>query len=182
MVLFSQYSRYDHNVNDSNAITIYVLNIVKIRKILMSYQNILVPIDGSDTSLAVIPHVAEFAKQFNSKIIIAEVMTLDPYVAAKYLAGEQSNLLIERARKYSQDNLENAKQKFAEAGVEVSTELLEGEKIPKTIAQAIEKLNIDLVILSSHGRSGVQKFILGSVAQKLITELSIPVMVVKNIT
>lgn len=146
----------------------------------MTYQNILVPIDGSDTSLAVIPHVVEFAKQFNSNVIVTEVMTLDPYVAAKYLAGEQSNLLIERARKYSEDNLAAAKQKFAEAGLEVSTELLEGEKIHKTIAQAIDKLNIDLIILSSHGRSGVQKFILGSVAQKLITELSIPIMVIKR--
>ena len=179
MVLFCLFSRYDQDINGLKFLQ-FQSNIDKIRKILMTYQNILVPIDGSETSLSVIPDVIEFAKAFNSNIIVAEVMTLDPYIAAEYLSGHQSNMLIERARKFIEDNLNTAKQKFEAAGIQVSTELLEGENISKTIATAVEKLNIDLVILSSHGRSGFQKFILGSVAQKLITDLKIPVMVIKQ--
>ena len=146
----------------------------------MTYQTILVPIDGSETSLSVIPHVVEFAKAFNSKVIVAEVMTLDPYIAAEYLSGQQSNMLIERARKFIEDNLNTAKPKFVDAGVDVQTQILEGESIHKTITKAIDTLNIDLVILSSNGRSGFQKFILGSVAQKLVTELTVPVMIIKK--
>ena len=79
-----------------------------------------------------------------------------------------------------EDNLNTAKQKFVDAGVDVQTQILEGESIHKTITKAIDTLNIDLVILSSNGRSGFQKFILGSVAQKLVTELTVPVMIIKK--
>ena len=146
----------------------------------MTYQTILVPIDGSETSLSVIPHVVEFAKALNCKVIVAEVMTLDPYIAAEYLSGQQTNMLFERARQFIEDNLNTAKQKFTDAGVHVETQILEGESIHKTITKAVDSLNIDLVILSSNGRSGFQKFILGSVAQKLVTELTVPVMVIKK--
>ena len=49
----------------------------------MAYQNILVPVDGSELALSVVKHAAELAKAFNSKVTIVEVMTLDPYIAAE---------------------------------------------------------------------------------------------------
>lgn len=145
----------------------------------MAYQNILVPVDGSETSLSVVKHAAEFAKAFNSKIIVVQVMTLDPYIASEYLANGQSNMLIERAREFIQDNINVAKEQFLAEGVQVETRLLEGENIARTINQATTDLKIDLVILSSHGRTGFQKLIMGSVAQSLLTELQIPVLVIK---
>ena len=145
----------------------------------MSYQNILVPIDGSETALSVVKHAVSFAKAFNSKITVVQVMTLDTYVATEYLSDGQSNMLIERARKFIQDNIDHAKEQFATEGVSVETRLLEGENIARTIAQATTDLKTDLVILSSHGRTGFQKLIMGSVAQSLLTELQIPVLVIK---
>jgi len=145
----------------------------------MSYHNILVPIDGSENSLAVVKHAVEFAKAFNAKITVVQVMTLDPYIAAEYLSNGQSNLLIERAREFIQDNIDSAKEQFAVEGVQVETRLLEGENIAHTLAQAVNDLKIDLVILSSHGRTGLQKLILGSVAQSLLTELQVPILVIK---
>ncbi|WP_179998531.1 universal stress protein [Acinetobacter sp. YH12239] len=146
----------------------------------MSYQNILVPVDGSEVALNVVQHAVELAKAFNSKITVVQVMTLDPYIAAEYLSDGQSNLLIERARKFIEDNLAQAKAKFNEYGVDVETKILEGESIHRTIMKAIDELNIDLIVISSHGRSGFKKLIMGSVAQSLITEVNVPVFVVKQ--
>ncbi|OTG92539.1 universal stress protein [Acinetobacter sp. ANC 3832] len=146
----------------------------------MAYQNILVPVDGSETSLNVINHVVELAKAFNSKVTVVQVMTLDPYIAAEYLASGPSNQLIERAKNFIQDNLNTAKTKFAEAGLDVETKLLEGESIPRTIAKAADELGSDALVISSHGRSGLKKMIMGSVAQSLLTELQIPVVVIKQ--
>ena len=145
----------------------------------MAYQNILVPVDGSETSLSVVKHAVEFAKAFNSKITVVQVMTLDPYIAAEYISNGQSNQLIERAREFIQDNINTAKEQFTTEGVQVETRLLEGENIAHTLAQAVSDLKIDLVILSSHGRTGLKKIIMGSVAQSLLTELQVPVLVVK---
>ena len=145
----------------------------------MAYQNILIPIDGSETSLSAIQHAVEFSKAFKSKITIVQVMTLDPYIATEYLSNTQGNQLIERAKQFIQDNLNVVQEKFANDGITVETKLLEGENISQTITQAVDDLNIDLVILSSHGRTGLKKLIMGSVAQSLITDLHIPVFVIK---
>src|SRR5690606_1646152 len=102
----------------------------------MSYQNILVPVDGSEVALNVVQHAVELAKAFNSKITVVQVMTLDPYIAAEYLSDGQSNLLIERARKFIEDNLAQAKAKFNEYGIDVETKILEGESIHRTIMKA----------------------------------------------
>lgn len=146
----------------------------------MSYQHILVPIDGSELALDVVQHAVDFARAFNSKITIVQVMTLDPYIAAEYLSDGNSNLMIERARTFIENNIAEVKTKFAEHGLEVTTRLLEGESIHRTILQAIDELNVDLVLISSHGRSGIKKLIMGSVAQSLISEVNIPILVIKK--
>ena len=145
----------------------------------MAYQHILVPVDGSDTSLAVIKQAVELVKIFNAKITLVQVMTLDPYIAADYVTYGHNNELIQRARSFIQENIDKAKEKFQAEGVEPETRLLEGESIPLTIAKAVKELNVDLVVMSSHGRSGIKKLILGSVAQSLLSELEVPVLVVK---
>ncbi len=145
----------------------------------MTYQNILVPVDGSETSLSVVKHATDIAKAFNSKITVVQVMTLDPYIAAEYISNGQSNPLIERARDFIEENIKTAKEAFLAEGVQVETRLLEGENITHTLAQAVNDLKIDLVVLSSHGRTGLKKIIMGSVAQGLLTELQVPVLVVK---
>ena len=145
----------------------------------MTYQNILVPIDGSETSLTVVKHAVDLAKAFNSKITVVQVLTLDPYIAAEYLSNGQSNSLIERSREFIQNNMQAAQQLFQAEGVAVETKLLEGENIARMFSLAVNDLKIDLVVLSSHGRTGLKKLIMGSVAQSLLTELQIPVMVIK---
>jgi nucleotide-binding universal stress UspA family protein len=146
----------------------------------MAYQNILVPVDGSELSLNVIQHAVELAKAFNSKVTVVQVMTLDHYIASEYLSQGQSNEMIERAREFIQKNLDDAKAQFESQGIQVETQVLEGESIHRTICKAVDSLNIDLIVLSSHGRSGFKKLLMGSVAQSLITESTVPVFVVKQ--
>ena len=146
----------------------------------MAYQNILVPVDGSELSLSVVQHAVELAKAFNSKVTVVQVMTLDPYIASEYLTQGQTNEMIERARQFIQTNIDNAKAEFEAHGVTVESKLLEGENIPRTICKAVEQFNIDLIVLSSHGRSGFKKLLMGSVAQSLITESTVPVFIVKQ--
>ena len=130
----------------------------------MAYQNILVPVDGSETSFAAVAKAAELAKAFGSKITVVQVLTLDPYIAAEYITANQTNDLIERARASIVKTLEEAKQKFTEQGVEAETKLLEGQVIAREITNAAKELNADLIVIGSHGRTGLKKLFLGSVA------------------
>ncbi len=145
----------------------------------MTYQKILVAIDDSEISVNVIQQAAQLAKALNSEITVVEVMALDPYLADTYIRLGQSNDLIERVRGYVQENLAKAEQKFEELGLTVATQILEGFSVPQEIINAAQNLGADLIIMGSHGRTGFKKFILGSVAQKVLGESHIPVLIVR---
>lgn len=145
----------------------------------MTYQKILVAIDDSEISANVIQQAAQLAKALNSEITVVEVMALDPYLADTYIRLGQSNDLIERVRGYVQENLAKAEQKFEELGLTVATQVLEGFSIPQEIIGAAQNLGADLIIMGSHGRTGFKKFILGSVAQKVLGESHVPVLIVR---
>ena len=102
----------------------------------MAFQHILVPIDGSETAYAAVDQAVQLAKTFNGKITVVQVMTLDPYIAAEYITAAQTNDLIERARTAIQQNLDEAKKRFETAGVQVDTQLLEGQLVNTEIAKA----------------------------------------------
>mgnify|MGYP006182645379 FL=1 len=145
----------------------------------MAYQKILVAIDDSEISDNVIQQAAQLAKALNSEITLVQVMTLDPYLADAYLRMGQSNELIERVRSYVQENLTKAQKQFEELGQTVATQVVEGFSVHEEIIKAAQNLEVDLIIMGSHGRTGFKKFILGSVAQKVLGESHIPVLIVR---
>ncbi|NUF15252.1 universal stress protein [Acinetobacter lactucae] len=145
----------------------------------MLYQHILVPIDGSETSMVAMKEAIKLGKALNSKITVVQVMALDPYIADAYVKTGQTNDLIERTRTYLLDILEQAKQQFFNEGITVETKLLEGFVVHEEIIQAAQDLNADLIVMGSHGRTGVRKLVLGSVAQKVLGESHIPVLIVR---
>ncbi len=146
----------------------------------MAYQNILVPVDGSDTSFAAVKQAAELAKAFGSKITVVQVLALDPYIAAEYITAAQTNDLIERARTSIQATLEEAKAKFSAEGLQVEARLLEGQVIHQEIINAAKETNADLIVIGSHGRTGLKKLFLGSVAQNILGDTGVPVLVVRQ--
>lgn len=145
----------------------------------MAYQKILVAVDDSEISANVIQQAAQLAKALNSQITLVQVMTLDPYLADAYLRMGQSNELIERVRSYVQENLTKAQKQFEELGQTVATQVVEGFSVHEEIIKAAQNLEVDLIIMGSHGRTGFKKFILGSVAQKVLGESHIPVLIVR---
>lgn len=145
----------------------------------MAYQKILVAIDDSEISANVIQQAAQLAKALNSQITLVQIMTLDPYLADAYLRMGQSNELIERVRSYVQENLTKAQKQFEELGQTVATQVVEGFSVHEEIIKAAQNLEVDLIIMGSHGRTGFKKFTLGSVAQKVLGESHIPVLIVR---
>ena len=101
-------------------------------------------------------------------------------IAAEYISANQTNDLIERARTAIIESLDAAKAKFHEQGVEVETKLLEGQVVHREIVKAAEESHADLIIIGSHGRTGFKKLFLGSVAQSLLGESHIPVLIVRE--
>ncbi|WEI04858.1 universal stress protein [Acinetobacter johnsonii] len=146
----------------------------------MAYQNILVPVDGSETSYAAVAQAAELAKAFGGKITVVQVLALDPYIAAEYISATQTNDLIERARTSVLKTLEEAAAKFSDLGIPVEVKLLEGQVVHREIIREAETAKADLIVIGSHGRTGLKRLFLGSVAQSVLGEAHIPVLVVRQ--
>lgn len=147
----------------------------------MSYQHILVPVDGSSTALAAVNQAAQLAKTYNSQVTILLVVTIDPFIGVEYINAEsQKEDAINRGRAMINDILQEAKQEFSTQGVEANTKIVEGQEIYKEIVNTATDINADLLVMGSHGRTGFKKLVLGSVAQKVLGEIHIPVLVVRN--
>ncbi|KJV38492.1 universal stress protein [Acinetobacter brisouii] len=145
----------------------------------MAYKHILVPVDGSETSLAAVKQASSIAKAFSSKVTAVCVLAVDPFVAVEFVNTDQFiNDYVAKAKEEIQEILEQAKSLFAQEGVTAETQILEGQTIHKVIVEATKDLSADLIVIGSHGRKGIKKLFLGSVTQAILSESTVPVLVV----
>ncbi len=148
---------------------------------IMSYQHILVPVDGSEISLAAFEHAASLAKAFGSKLTAISLLAEDPFsgVDFYYVSPIMKDYFIEAQAK-AQETLAHVKSTATVHGIEVETQVVKGEVSAEGIIKAAEDLKIDLIVMGSHGRKGVQKFFLGSFAQDVLGNTELPVLIVKK--
>lgn len=145
------------------------------------YKHIIVPVDGSRTALKAVTQAATLAKAFDSKVTAVCVLTVDPFVGVEFIDTRQiAEQYVQEARQGIQAILDNAKQLFLEQGIVVDTQIIEGVTVHTELVKLVEQLEGDLVVMGSHGRKGLKKMMLGSVAQNLLGEIHVPVLVVRD--
>ncbi|MDR2324337.1 MAG: universal stress protein [Acidovorax sp.] len=144
------------------------------------FKHILVPVDGSETSMLSVAKAAGLAKAFGSEV--TAVYVLDPYpftgVGADFAYGQAQYLSAATAE--ANTALEAVKKLMTEAGVEVKTMVGEGHAIHEGIVRVADSVGADLIVMGSHGRRGLEKLVLGSVAQRVLSTARIPVLVVRQ--
>ena len=144
------------------------------------FKHILVPVDGSETSLQAVSKAAELAKAFNSEV--TAVYVLDPYpftgVGADFAYGQAQYLSAATAE--ANKALEDVTERMKDTGVTVKTLVGEGHAIHEGIGRVGENVGADLIVMGSHGRRGLEKLVLGSVAQRVLQTAKVPVLVVRG--
>ncbi len=144
------------------------------------FKHILVPVDGSPTSMLAVAKAVGLAKAFGSSVTALYV--IDPYpftgVGADFAYGQSQYLSAATAE--ANAALEAVRQTMQEAGVAVELLLGEGHAVHEGVVQALEKTGADLIVMGSHGRRGLEKLMLGSVAQRVLSAVHVPVLVVRQ--
>ena len=147
----------------------------------MSYQNILVPVDGSEISLSAVKKAAQLAQAFNSQLTLISLVSEDPFVNADfYYPSPIMKEYFVQAYANAEKSLKEAQIIASENGVNANLEIVKGEVSEKGIIETAEKLNTDLIVIGSHGRKGFQKFLLGSFAQDVLQGTKLPVLIIKE--
>ena len=144
------------------------------------FKHILVPVDGSDTAQMAVGKATALAQAFGSRVTV--IYVIDPYpftgVGTDFAYGQAEYLSAATAEANASVKL--AKESFANAGVDVETSVVEAHTAWRGSVEAGESLQADLIVMGSHGRNALEKLVLGSVAQAVLSHTKLPVLVVRN--
>lgn len=151
------------------------------------YKQILLTHDGSELSTQAIQHAVEIAKAFNASILVLQVVDS---VAKIISAVNISALAFEAQEIYesiAQTEKDNAKKNLTkirtllerEGITKVTTSMREGDARDTIVETAKEKA-CDIIIMSTHGRSGIRRALLGSVAEDVLRHAPCPVLLVRE--
>lgn len=154
----------------------------------VSINKIMVPVDGSKPSEDAVEYAIDIAKRRNAKLIVVHVMHLQPYTfAAAPLEGTPPFAVTpvplaisNKERKMGEDCVNRVQQKARRAGVTVEMKIIEDQtSIVHAITKLAETEACDLIVMGTKGRTGIKKFLLGSVASGVVTYAPCPVLVVR---
>jgi nucleotide-binding universal stress UspA family protein len=144
------------------------------------YRKIMVPLDGSELAECVLPHVEAFMKGFNlSDVILVRVVEpempyhgefrIDPEIVARKEAERKSS---------AKDYLTKVAKRIQTEATTVRAEVLVG-RVPESLTDYAEKNDIEIILIATHGRSGVTRWVRGSVADKILRSANVPVLMVR---
>lgn len=144
------------------------------------FKHILVPVDGSDTAQIAVAKAIGLAQAFGSQVTV--IYVIDPYpftgVGTDFAYGQAEYLSAATAE--ANAAVKAAKEAFSDATVTVDTSVIEAHTVWRGIVEAATSLQVDLIVMGSHGRSGLEKLVLGSVAQAVLSHTKLPVLVVRD--
>ncbi len=148
------------------------------------YKTILIPLDGSELAELAIPHVEMLAKAGSEP---AEVVLLGVCESARMVMGGyggavgQMAVLAEQAaaacKADAEQYLSATEKRLKEKGLKVRTVLMEGDPAHEILEYAANN-PVDLIIMGSHGRSGISRWAYGSVASKVLRRIATPLLLV----
>jgi universal stress protein A len=142
------------------------------------FKRILVPIDFSDDSKKALGHAAAFSRQFGARITLLHVVVPIP-VSADYGYGPVTmQYQDETATRTIEEQLATLGRK--EAGDRVSEVIVRCGAAFDEIARAAKELDIDLIVLSTHGYTGLKHILLGSTAERVVRHAPCPVLILRE--
>jgi nucleotide-binding universal stress UspA family protein len=142
------------------------------------YRRILVPLDGSELARKALNEAEKLAKFFSSEIILFQVVPFMPIYGAPELV---TPLIVdekqkEAVEKYLFDIAEELKKKE----IKVTTMVKTGQQVALEIIDFAKESGVDLIVMCTHGRSGITRWVLGSVALKILTRAETPVLLIRS--
>ncbi len=148
------------------------------------YKSILVPLDGSELAECVLPHVESIAKGCTAEAVtfvrVVEPVQI-PYAGDEgYTISAKDLERIEAESKAAAKNyLSQLMGKVKYDAINVQAKVLEGGRAADMIADYATKNGVDLIIIATHGRSGISRWVWGSVADKILRSACVPVLMVR---
>ncbi|WP_436925914.1 universal stress protein [Halosimplex amylolyticum] len=137
------------------------------------YEDILVPTDGSDGASRALDEAVDLAAAFDATVhslYVVDVSAVGPETGAVDL--------VESFEQMGEDTTDAAVTRARDAGVDAVGSVATGRP-HRSILDYVEENDIDLVVMGTHGRTGLERYLLGSVTEKVVRTAEVPVLTVR---
>jgi nucleotide-binding universal stress UspA family protein len=151
------------------------------------YKHIMVPLDGSDLAECVLPQVKMIAKQCEAPPQITLIRVITPLKlyggfdfggVPEYISPEQIQRLEDDSAKSAQVYLTKQVQLLKDDGVTAEAKVVFG-LASESLTEYAEQNGVDLIVIATHGRSGITEWFWGSVAERILKTSKIPILMVR---
>ncbi|UPM44725.1 universal stress protein [Halocatena salina] len=136
------------------------------------YENILLPFDGSEGAAEALHHASEFTHWADATIQVLYVADTTRH-SVTTVDGHTVDGLVQRG----EEIVDEAAKTLDTLGVSYDTDIVQGNPAP-TIVEYAERYDQDLVVMPTHGREGISRYLIGSVSEKVVRLSSVPVLTV----
>jgi len=144
------------------------------------YKRILVPVDGSPTSIAELKEAVKLAKALRAKLCLLHVVD-ESIVFNTPEGGINLEPILDEMKRGGKRLLRRAEKLASALGVKPDTELREsaGARVADVIVERAKRWRSDLIVMGTHGRRGVNRMLMGSDAELVVRNASAPVLLVR---
>lgn len=136
------------------------------------YKKILVPLDGSECAERILPKVEKLATELKATISLLRVAYAHTFPGVDPTEAEVA--VVREAEEY----LHGLEERLKARGFKVDSHVRYGDEAEEILDHSAQK-DIDLIAMSTHGRSGVKRWLLGSVAEKILRHATKPIFLVR---
>jgi nucleotide-binding universal stress UspA family protein len=141
------------------------------------YKRILVPLDGSPLAEAVLPHAQAQASSDDAEIFLLRV-AVNPAAEFSFSDPALASDMVDAMEAETLSYLQSTRTKVQKHGIRTSFLIREGS-IAETILEVSLEIHADLIAMSTHGRSGLSRWLLGSIADRVVNHSHVPVLLIR---
>lgn len=142
-------------------------------------RKILVPTDFSEHSALALTYAADLAKRYSASLTLLHVYPVVNYAAAEGFALYTPEQLAQLITQLGQQLKASEEQIRAQGAADISSNMLQGDAYQEILEQAA---GFDLIVMGTHGRTGLKHALMGSVAEKIVRTSPCPVLTVRSPT
>ena len=149
------------------------------RKAALQVRKILVPLDFSEASRLGLEYALGFAQEFHATLVLFHSIFVSTYVMGNRYTAHHVPTLIANQQEYATHEMEELREAISRKGGVAEIRIAVGSAVEQ-IGKYVRKAGVDLIITSTHGRTGLRRMFIGSTAERLVRHATCPVLVVPN--
>ncbi len=142
------------------------------------YKKILIPLDGSELAKKGLEEAEKLAKFFEAEIVLFQVVPFMPIYGSPELV---TPLIVDDKQKEAVEKyLATLAEELKKKGFRVTTAVRTGQQVAAEIIDFAKEVGAELIVMCTHGRSGITRWVLGSTAHKILVRAETPILLIRS--